>query len=98
MNILISANMEAKVADFGTVREQQCKRRETLELSLGRSGSSGSGVASSHMSTQLVVGTKVYMPPEYERFGHISIKVGQQYRHLYLPAAATKPVLATSVS
>jgi serine/threonine protein kinase len=73
MNILISANMDAKVADFGTVREQQCKRRETLELSLGRSGS---GVASSHMSTQLVVGTKVYMPPEYERFGHISIKVG----------------------
>jgi serine/threonine protein kinase len=97
MNILISANMEAKVADFGTVREQQCKRRETLELSLGRSGS-GSGVASSHMSTQLVVGTKVYMPPEYERFGHISIKVGQHYRHLCLPAAATKPLLATSVS
>jgi hypothetical protein len=61
------------VADFGTVREQQRKIRETLELPLG--SNSGGGASGSHMSTKLVVGTKIYMPPEYERYGHISIKV-----------------------
>jgi serine/threonine protein kinase len=27
------------------------------------------------MSTKLVVGTRVYMPPEYFTFGHVSIKL-----------------------
>jgi serine/threonine protein kinase len=76
-NILLGDNCEAKVADFGTVREQQQKRLDTLALAVGQGGSNGGSKsgAASHMSTMMVVGTHVYMPPEYERFGHISIKV-----------------------
>jgi hypothetical protein len=49
----------AQVADFGTVREQKQKYKETMMHTT-------QSAPETHMSTQLVVGTRIYMPPECE--------------------------------
>jgi hypothetical protein len=59
-NVLLDAAGTAKVADFGTVREG-AKPGEH-------------GTVNTHAKTSLVVGTKGYMPPEYEKGGHVSVK------------------------
>ena len=56
----------AKVADFGTAREDGDKYRDDD----GNYRTS----AKTHASTKQIVGTSPYMPPEYVRDGHVSEK------------------------
>ena len=58
-NVLLDAAGTAKVADFGTVRENTSLQK---------------GSDQTHASTKVVVGTKYYMPPEYQAHGHCSEK------------------------
>ena len=58
--MLLDAAGNAKVADFGTVREGAKKGKH--------------GTVNTHALTGLIVGTKGYMPPEYEKSGHVSEK------------------------
>ena len=52
MNILLNAELEACISDFGTLREQ----RRTLHTNMMN--------AETHMTTKVVIGTDAYMPPE----------------------------------
>ena len=62
LNILIDAEGQAKLADFGTVRE----------LWLGVAGTMRQ---QTHASTKNVIGTREYCPPEYTQRGHVSHKL-----------------------
>jgi tRNA A-37 threonylcarbamoyl transferase component Bud32 len=51
-NILLDANLEAKVSDFGTIREQELGVHTNIAN------------ANTHVTTKVVIGTDSYMPPE----------------------------------
>jgi serine/threonine protein kinase len=67
-NILVDSDGQAKVADFGTVREAEAL------ISQGTTALPAANMAT-HMSTKIVIGTREYMPPEYSCRGHVSPKV-----------------------
>jgi serine/threonine protein kinase len=60
-NILVDSEGQAKVADFGTVREAQELDADAKNVA-------------THMITEITIGTKEYMPPEYVACGHVSPK------------------------
>jgi hypothetical protein len=62
LNILLDEHLNAKISDFGTVREQ----KRSLHTNMAN--------AETHMTTKIVIGTDQYMPPEYVQGGKISIK------------------------
>jgi serine/threonine protein kinase len=59
-NVLLDAAGNAKIADFGTVREGAKAGKH--------------GTINTHALTGFIVGTKGYMPPEYEKGGQVSEK------------------------
>jgi interleukin-1 receptor-associated kinase 4 len=59
-NVLLDAEGVAKVADFGTAREGAKPGKH--------------GTVNTHANTRVIVGTKGYLPPEYEKAGHVSEK------------------------
>ena len=61
--MLLDEAGNAKVADFGTVREGVVEQ-----------GGAGSA-EHTHASTKVIVGTHVYMAPEYRTHGHVSEKL-----------------------
>eukprot|EP00935_MAST-01C_sp_MAST-1C-sp1_P000817 g817.t1 len=56
-NILLDGSMTAKLADFGTVRQDELDGNST------------------HIKTENVIGTRCYMPPEYQSGGQVSVKI-----------------------
>jgi serine/threonine protein kinase len=60
--VLLDQNGNAKVADFGTVRE-------------GIEEGGANSAMRTHASTAVIVGTHAYMPPEYSARGFVSVKV-----------------------
>jgi serine/threonine protein kinase len=62
-NILLDANNEAKISDFGTIREQTRGQHTDIKN------------METHLTTRMVIGTDNYMPPEYVKHGKISPKL-----------------------
>jgi hypothetical protein len=62
-NALLDSDGHLKLADFGTVRQDEAESNNTKASN-----------AATHMSTKMVVGTFGFMPPEYVSFGHVSDK------------------------
>ena len=60
-NVLIDGGGTAKLADFGTVRKNCTAEPGTTGLA-------------SHVTTQNVIGTPLFIPPEYAASGHFSDK------------------------
>jgi serine/threonine protein kinase len=62
----------AKLADFGTVRAHEVQ----MKAGLATEGVDLKMRGKTHATTQRVVGTGPYMPPEYTAYGHVSAKTG----------------------
>jgi serine/threonine protein kinase len=60
VNVLLDRGCHGRIGDFGIAR--------SLKDNEG-------GIASTHLQTEHVVGTQVYMAPEYHRSGELSTKV-----------------------
>ena len=59
-NVLLDRGCHGRVGDFGIARSLR---------------DNGGGITSTHMQTEHVMGTQVYMAPEYHRGGELSTKV-----------------------
>eukprot|EP00937_MAST-01D_sp_MAST-1D-sp2_P000267 g267.t1 len=77
-NILLAqgtgGTTRAKIADFGTARLYDPRRRRDRVMRGWPGGMTGTATAPTHASTAHVIGSYGYMPVEYCMQGHVSVK------------------------